>query len=102
VRKARDRALAAILCFSGVRIAEAINLHWEDLDTHLTGVGYYGLAASIDRDGRRLKLPLPRPIGEALEKLKEASECDGMPAVGPVFSARGRPDQSLRVPFKTG
>lgn len=94
-REVRDRALAAILCFSGVRIEEALNLVWEDLDTHLTGVGYYGLTASIDRDGRRLTLPLPGPIGEALEALKEASELGGMPAVGSVFRARGGPDRSL-------
>lgn len=94
-REVRDRALVAIQCFSGVRVAEAINLVWEDLDTHLTSMGYYGLAASIVRDGRRLTLPLPGPIAEALETLKEASALGGMPAVGPVFRARGRPDRSL-------
>jgi integrase len=71
-RAARDRALLALHCFSGLRAEEILGLRWEDLTTELAADGYYGLAAAVERSGRHLRLPLPGPAAEAVEALAEA------------------------------
>jgi integrase len=95
LRNVRDRALVALQCFSGLRIEELVRLRWDDLDTNLTDVGYYGLTASVDRAGRRLRLPLPGPAGEALNDLRSGALVGGAPASGSVFKASGRSDRSI-------
>ncbi len=95
VREVRDRALVAIQCYSGLRIEEVIRLRWNDLNTHLTDIGYFGLTASVEREGHHLRLPLPGPIGEMLDALRVRAVDHGMHTVGPVFHTRGRPNRPL-------
>lgn len=92
---ARDRALVAVQCFSGLRAEEAVGLRWEDLESRLTPTGFYGLTATIEREGRRLRLPLPGPIGEALQSLKCRAEGRGTDLSGPVFRTSRRPWRAL-------
>ena len=44
----RDRTLAALHCFSGLRPEEIVGLRWEDLRTDLTAIGRYGMTAALD------------------------------------------------------
>ena len=91
----RDRALVAIQCFSGLRVEEILRLRWNDLDTDLTVTGHYGPTASVERQGRQLRLLLPNPIGETLDSLRRGALAHGMPPEGPVFHACGSPDRPL-------
>ncbi len=91
----RDRALTAALCFSGLRIEEAIALRWEDLATRLTPMGYYGLTAAVERRGRWLRLPLPGPSADALEALRESVDRAGEEPSGHLFRTSRRPDRPL-------
>ena len=91
----RDRALAAVLCFSGLRIEEAVALRWEDLETRLTPTGHYGLTAAIERRGRQLRLPLPGPSADALEALRESVDPAGGKPSGSVFRTSRGQDRPL-------
>jgi len=93
---ARNRALVAIQCFSGLRAEEVVALRWGDIETRLTPTGYYGLTAVVERDGRRLRLPLPGPIGEALENLRRLADGPSADPSEPVFRTRRRPCGRLR------
>ena len=94
-RSVRDRALVAVQCFSGLRVEEAVALCWEDLGTDLAGAGYFGLTASVRRGNRLMRLPLPGPIGAALDTLRDVTERSGIPATGPIFRAVERSNRPL-------
>lgn len=94
-RSARDRALLAVQCFSGIRVEEAVALRWEDLGTDLAGAGYFGLTASVRRGDRLMRLPLPGPIGAALDTLRDATERSGISVTGPIFRAVERSNRPL-------
>lgn len=94
-REVRDRALVAMQCYSGLRIEEIIQLRWNDLNTDLTDVGYYGPTASVEREGRKLRLALPGPIGEMLDALRVRAIARGLDPLEPVFHASGRPSCPL-------
>lgn len=82
---ARDRALLAVQCFTGLRPEEVIGLRWEDVEAQLTSGGFYGLTAAVERRVHRLRLPLPGPVGQALEALKLFADGGGADPSGPVF-----------------
>ena len=92
---ARDRALAAVLCFTGLRIEEAVALRWEDIETRLAPTGYYGLTAVVERGGRQLRLPMPGPSADALEGLREFVDRAGGQPPGHVFRAIRGPNRPL-------
>jgi integrase len=94
-RPIRDRALVALHCFSGLRPEEIVRLRWEDLDTELSASGRYGLAAAVARDGRQVKLLLPGPASEAIERLAHTMGGTVESRSGSVFRARGMPDRPL-------
>ena len=91
----RDRALAAILCFSGLRVEEVVALRWEDVETRLSPTGHYGLTAAVERRGRRLRLPLPGPSADALEALRESAGRSSRGESGHLFRASRGPDRQL-------
>ena len=91
----RDRALVALLCFSGLRAEEIVRLRWEDLATVLTAGGYCGLTAAVERNGRRVRLPLPGPAAEAVEALADAMGGRIGSLSGPLVRARGSPVRAL-------
>jgi integrase len=91
----RDRALVALQCFSGLRPEEIVGLRWEDLATELTPDGYYGLTASVERNGRRVRLPLPGPAAVAVEALADAMGGTIKSLSGPVIRVRGRTVRAL-------
>lgn len=90
-RGVRDRALVALMCFSGLRAEEVVRLRWEDLETRLIPVGYFGLTARVARGERWLRLPVPEPAREALEALLSDVHRVVGTASGPVFSSIRRP-----------
>jgi len=69
--RARDTALVALHCYSGLRPDEAVRLRWEQLSSELTDGGRYGLTAAVQRRGRGLRLPLPDAAAEPLLRLAE-------------------------------
>jgi len=85
----RDRALAALHCFSGLRPEEIVRLHWEDLATELTENGHYGLTAIVDRGGRMVTLLLPEPASAEVAALAMAMFATIETLSGPVLCARG-------------
>lgn len=93
--RARDRALVAMCCFSGLRPEEIVGLRWNDLTTELTASGHYGLTAAVERNGRRLSLLLPGPASDAVEALARATGGTIEALTGPVFCARGEPERPL-------
>jgi integrase len=91
----RDRALAALHCFSGLRTEEIVRLSWEDLDAELTVSGHYGFTAAVVRCGRVAGLLLPGPAAEAVRSLARAAGGDIEALSGPVFRARGESGRPL-------
>jgi integrase len=91
----RDRALAALHCFSGLRPEEIVRLCWEDLAPELTVSGHYGLTAAVVRGGRRLTLLLPEPAADEVTSLARATGGTVESQTGPVFQARGAPGRRL-------
>jgi integrase len=91
----RDRALAALHCFSGLRPEEIVRLRWQDLATELTVQGRYGLTATVRRGGRDVRMLLPEPTSDAIEWLARAAGGTVETLTGPVFRARGGSDQHL-------
>jgi integrase len=94
-RVERDRALVALQCFCGLRPKEIVRLRWEDLSTQLTSAGYYGLTATVDRGGRRVRLPLPAPSAEAVEELARISGGTVGYLSGPVIRTREKLPRAL-------
>jgi integrase len=91
----RDRALAALHCFSGLRPEEIVGLQWEDLRTDLTAIGRYGMTATVVRDGRQTQLLLPAPAAEVVEALASTLGRPVDALTGYVFRARGAPGRPL-------
>jgi integrase len=92
---ARDRALVALHCFSGLRPDEIVRLRWEDLAAELTVNGRYGLTAMVERAGRRVALLLPRPAADPLDDLVHGDGGTIESATGPVMRVRGIQGRSL-------
>ena len=94
-RAARNRALVALHCFSGLRPEEIVTQQWEDLEERLTGAGYYGLTASVERGGHRLRLPLLGPTEGAFAALQGAFVVAGKALSGHVFRTGRWSDRRL-------
>jgi integrase len=95
VQAARDRALVALQCFSGLRAEEIVRLRWEDLDRNVTASGHYGLTATVERDGRHIRLLVPGPARDAVEALGRAFGGAVESLSGPVLRAHGTPGRGL-------
>lgn len=94
-RAARDRALVAIQCFSGLRAEEVLALQWEDILPHVRDDRYFGLEATVWRRGTDLPLPLPGSAGQALMELRAQFDTLGIDTSGPVFRVREGSDRLL-------
>jgi len=94
-RAIRDRALAAVQCFSGLRVEEALALRWDDVDSDLAASGHFGLTARVRRGDRSLRLLLLGPAGDGMDALRDCAERSGGPASGPVFRASERSARPL-------
>lgn len=95
LRRARDRALVAVQCFSGLRPEELVALRWEDLEWTRMDSGYIGLTAAVWRRDRLLRLFIPGPAAAAVRALAEHSSGEMATLKGPVFRAHGRVGRSL-------
>ena len=91
---ARDRALVALHCFTGLRPEEIVRLRWEHLATELTASGHYGMIASVQRRGRQVSLLLPSPAADALAALA-ADAANSESSSGSVFRTSRTLDRSL-------
>ena len=91
----RDRALVALHCFTGLRPEEIVRLRWEDLATELTVNGHYGLTATVERNGRHVRLLLPGPASDTVEALARERGGTVESLSGPVLCARGAPARPL-------
>ena len=91
----RDRALVALLCFSGLRPEEIVRLRWEDLSIELNADGRYGLAATMTRRSGRLTLVLPTPASDPITDLARAAGGSIESLSGPVVYARGAQKKPL-------
>lgn len=91
----RDRALVALLCFSGLRPEEVVRLRWEDLATELSANGRYGLTATVNRRGGPVALILPAPAADPIIDLARAAGGAIESLSGAVFRSRGEPCRPL-------
>jgi len=87
-RAARDRALVALHCFSGLRPEEIACVRWEDLGLTNADGEYRRLTAAVVRGGRPLQLPIPGPAAGELRALAGVAGDGVDPLAGPVFVAR--------------
>jgi integrase len=96
-RSARDRALVALHCFSGLHAEEIIGLRWEDLS--LDGMEEtVGLIASVGRGRRHLDLPILGAGVEALRCHAEVVWAASGSCAGVIF--RKRPRQSNPLSYR--
>ena len=91
---ARDRALVALHCFSGLRPEEIVRLRWEHLSTERTVSGHFCLTAIVERRGRQVDLLLPTPASDALAALAADAQQSGSLS-GPIFCTCGSSDRPL-------
>jgi integrase len=92
---ARDRALVALHCLSGLRPEEIVRLRWQDLAVELTVHGRYGLTATVERGRRLVRILLPGPASDAIGALVETVTGPIESLSGPVFCARGASGRGL-------
>ena len=93
----RDRALVALQCFSGLRAEEIVRLRWDDLASELTETGFYGPTATVERNGRRLRLPLAEPVADAIRALGLATDAPDQPQSGYVLHAHMAPEPATEL-----
>ena len=86
-RTARDRALVALHCFSGLRPGEIAQLRWADLVADASGSGGRTLTATVERNGVRVALPILGPAMHALVHLTYHAGGTTSGRQGPVFRA---------------
>ncbi|MGE3273182.1 MAG: tyrosine-type recombinase/integrase, partial [Chloroflexota bacterium] len=91
----RNRALVALLCFSGLRPQEVVRLRWEDVATELSSTGRYELTARVMRRGSRVTLFLPDPAAESIIDLARSASGPVEVLYGPVFYAHRAPSRPL-------
>lgn len=92
-RTARDRALVALHCFSGLRPGEIAQLQWADLVADAPGSRGRTLIATVERNGVRVALPILGPAMHALVHLAYHVGGTTSGRQGPVFRAtEQRPD----------
>ena len=89
-RRARDRALVSLLCFSGLRPEEAVGLRWDDLEWMRADTGRYGLTVAVERRGSRLRLLVPGPAAAAIRALAEHTGEEMAALSGPLLQSRRR------------
>jgi len=92
---ARDRALVALHCFSGLRAEEILRLRWDDLSLAVTEAGHRRLTATLVRDGRCLRLPILGPATEAIGELTQRMADIGRPLSGPIITTRADSGRAL-------
>jgi integrase len=86
-RNCRDRALVALLCFSGLRPLEVVRLRWEQLTTDLVRTGHYGPTFRVERNGEGVKLPILGPAACLVEQLAGLTSGKTASLSGPIFPA---------------
>jgi len=87
--------LVALHCFSGLRPEEVAHLRWEDVTIDLTPDGRFGLVAIVNRKGRRVRLLIPGPAADEIEKLAAARGGQVGALSGSVLHARGASERQL-------
>lgn len=93
--RARNVALVALHCFSGLRPAEVSQLLWQDLMAPSTAIGHAELRAMVERSGRRLALRILDPAVEAIEMLAHSLGGTVRALAGPVFRLSPKSTRSL-------
>lgn len=83
----RNKALVALQCFSGLRVQEVVGLRWEALGSELIPTGHYGLSATVNRQGRRVRLLLLGPSNAAVDLLSHSCGGSVETLTGTVFRA---------------
>lgn len=81
---ARDRALVALQCFSGLRAEELMTLCWEHVHNVVMS-GTRGLVATVERNYQSLPLPILGPAQEALLAYVAVLRANGGTRAGAVF-----------------
>lgn len=89
-RRARDRALVSLQCFTGLRAEEVVRLRWEDLEWSSTGTGHFGLTATVERRGVVRRLLVPGPAAAAVRSLAEHVGEEMAALSGPLLRSRRR------------
>jgi integrase len=86
---ARDRALVALHCYTGLRAEEIVCLKWEHLMRAVVSPGEMGVAVHVQRTGIDIILPLAKPA--AILVIAFASSLGGAIGAfsGPLFRAQG-------------
>jgi len=87
VRTVRDRAVVALHCFSGLRPEEICGLAWGNLTAGSSTTGRDAWAASVERRGHHVTLPVLGPAAEAVTLLAYQSGGSTEELRGPIFRA---------------
>jgi integrase len=95
LRSMRDRAVVAILCFSGLRPEEVLALRWEDIESLREQGAYRGLSAHVRRGDRSLSLPLAGRASAELVRFAAAVGAGAQPLSGHVFRATSKTERPL-------
>ena len=73
-KRLRDRALVALLCFSGLRPEEAVRVHWENLSKDFISPGRWATSVALERRGKEVRLLLVGPAADFVEGLRHLRE----------------------------
>lgn len=96
--RVRNRALAALHCFSGLRPEEIVALDWEQIEVVHQADDNAALCVTIARAGRQLRLPIPKQAASTLAELASKSGKALITMAGPVFRPRAR--SSARLSYR--
>lgn len=86
---ARDRALVALQCFSGIRAEELAQLHWTDIQHVVVPPGRIALALRVVRGKALIELPVLEPAQHALKDLAGILSRHRATDAGPIFCNSG-------------
>lgn len=83
-RAARDHALVALHCFSGLRAEEILALHWEAIEWRIVD-GVQELRVWVERGTCTLHLPIPGPAAGAMAAYVAVVQSRAGECMGAVF-----------------
>ncbi|HEY7343328.1 MAG TPA: tyrosine-type recombinase/integrase [Ktedonobacterales bacterium] len=88
-RKARDGALMALCCYTGLRTEEITHLEWDQVSRAVIPPGKMSIVIRVQRNSTEVVLPLAKPAALEMEQLANSMGETIGSLSGPVFRAHG-------------